>query len=181
MILEFAFRYSNTPDFRLAHGGYSKFYFNCKRVTLDPEGQYLIGNLVFETIRQSKVVAVGGPSFGADPISTAVAYTSWLKGYPLQAFAVRREKKDHGITALIEGKIKAGDRVAIVDDVITTGSSTIQAIRACRRAGLEVVHVVAVVDRQEFNGRENILKEVPRFDALVTRNEIMGLWKGLER
>lgn len=178
MILELAFRYSEEPGFKLAHGGVSRFYFNCKQVTLDPEGQYLIGQLVFHAIRDETVAGVGGLTLGADPISNAVAYTSWLRHRPLQAFVVRKKEKDHGVINRIEGKVSRGDRVVVVDDVITTGGSTLQAISACREAGLEVVQVIALVDRQEMNGRENILELVPRFDALVTRDEIMELYRG---
>jgi len=176
LILEYAFQYSETPVFKLAHGGSSRFYFNCKRITLDPEGQYLIGNLVLEMLTGLEIDAVGGLTLGADPIATATSYSSWLKGRPIQSFIVRKASKDHGIIAAIEGKVKRGDRVAVVDDVVTTGGSTLQAISACRRAGLDVVGVLALVDRQEMSGRENIEKEVPNFQALITRDEVMRLY-----
>jgi orotate phosphoribosyltransferase len=177
LILEYAFQFSETPSFKLAHGGVSQFYFNCKRVTLDPEGQYLIGNLAYEALSDLGVQAVGGLTLGADPISNAVAYTSWVERRPIQSFVVRKKQKDHGIVSLIEGKVQAGDRVVVVDDVVTTGGSTLQAIAACRQAGLEVVRAIVLVDRQEMNGRESILKEVPDFRALVTREEIMDLYR----
>jgi orotate phosphoribosyltransferase len=176
LILEYAFQYSETPVFKLAHGGTSRFYFNCKRITLDPEGQYLIGNLVFEKLRALEIRAVGGLTLGADAIATATSYSSWLKGLPIQSFIVRKAGKDHGIITAIEGKVKSGDRVAVVDDVVTTGGSTLQAISACRQAGLEIVGVLALVDRQEMNGRENIEKQVPNFQALVTCDEVMRLY-----
>jgi orotate phosphoribosyltransferase len=177
LIIDYAFQFSEVPTFKLVHGGLSQFYFNCKRVTLDPEGQYLIGNLIFSTIRNLNVKAIGGLTLGADPIADAVAYTSWLKGNPVLAFVVRKKQKDHGIVNLIEGRVEAGDRVVVVDDVVTTGGSTLQAIAACRQAGLEVVKVVVLVDRQEMNGRENILKEVPDFEALITVDEVMKLYR----
>ena len=177
LVLEYAFQFSETPSYQLVHGGLSRFYFNCKRDTLDPEGQYLIGNLVFEAIRDSQIHAVGGLTLGADPIANAAAYTSWLRGRPMQSFVVRKKQKDHGTASLIEGKVKQGDRVAVVDDVITTGGSTLQAIAACRQAGLDVVEVVALIDRQEMNGRENILKEAPGFKALITREEVMERYR----
>lgn len=177
LIIEHAFQYSEVPSFKLVHGGLSQFYFNCKRVTLDPEGQYLIGNLVFAAIGGLNVKAIGGLTLGADPIANAAAYTSWLKGSPVQSFVVRKKQKDHGIVNLIEGRVQAGDRVVVVDDVVTTGGSTLQAIAACRQAGLEVVKVVVLVDRQEMNGRENIFKEVPNFEALVTVDEVMELYR----
>lgn len=177
LISQYTFQYSETPSFKLAHGGTSQFYFNCKRITLDPEGQYLIGNLVFDAVRNMKIDAIGGLTLGADPIAGAAAYSSWLGGQPIQAFVVRKAKKDHGVIAPIEGKVKAGDRVVVVDDVITTGGSTIQAIEACRQAGLEIAGVVALVDRQEMNGRQNIEKEVSSFKALVTRDEVMNVYR----
>ncbi len=181
LILEYAFQYSETPVFKLAHGGTSRFYFNCKRITLDPEGQYLIGNLALETLGDLEIDAVGGLTLGADAIATATAYSSWLRGpRPIQSFIVRKVGKDHGIIVPIEGKVKTGDRVAVVDDVVTTGGSTLQAISACRQAGLEVASVLAIVDRQEMNGRENIEREVPKFKALVTCDEVMQAYRGLK-
>lgn len=177
ILLELSFQYSETPRFKLAHGGTSSFYFNCKRVTLDPEGQYLIGNLVFEAVRKLKITGIGGLTLGADPIANATAYTSWLKGQPIQSFVVRKAQKDHGIIAPIEGKVKAGDRVVVLDDVVTTGGSTLQAIAACRQAQLEIAGVVVLVDRQEMNGRERIENEVPTFKALVTRDEVMEIYR----
>ena len=179
LILEYAFQYSETPAFKLAHGGTSHFYFNCKRITLDPEGQYLIGNLVFEALKDLGISAVGGLTLGADPIANATAYCSWLRGRPIQSFIVRKTPKEHGIIAAIEGKVKAGDRVAVVDDVVTTGGSTLQAISACRQAGLEIVGVLTLIDRQEMNGRENIEKQIPNFKALLTRDEVMRMYRSL--
>jgi len=177
MILQDSFQFSDAPIFKLVHGGKSQFYFNCKRVTLDPEGQYLIGNLIFASVKNLNVQAIGGLTLGADAIANAVAYTSWVERKPMQSFVVRKKEKDHGAVNLIEGKVKAGDRVIVVDDVITTGGSTLQAISACRFAELEVVKVVVLVDRQEMNGKDNILKEVPDVEALFTRDEIMSLYQ----
>ncbi len=179
MILDVAFKYSETPSFKLVSGGMSQFYFNCKNVTLDPEGQVLIGNLVFDAVSSLKIRAIGGLTLGADPMANAVAYTSWLRKMPIQSFVVRKQVKDHGTGNLIEGKVSAGDRVVVLDDVITTGGSTLKAIAACRAAGLEVVKVVVLVDRQELNGRENIQKEVADVEALVTRDEIMSLYRNV--
>jgi orotate phosphoribosyltransferase len=177
LILDHAFQYSEKPTFKLVSGGVSQFYFNCKKVTLDPEGQVLIGNLIFQAIRQLNIKAIGGLTLGADPMAHAVAYTSWLERQPIQAFVVRKQPKDHGIIAPIEGKVQAGDRVVVVDDVITTGGSALKAIDACREAGLVVVKVVVLVDRQEMNGRANIQREVPEVEALTTRDELMELYR----
>jgi orotate phosphoribosyltransferase len=177
LILDHAFQYSETPTFKLVSGGVSQFYFNCKKVTLDPEGQVLIGKLIFQAIRELNVQAIGGLTLGADPMAHAVAYTSWLEHQPIQAFVVRKQPKDHGIIAPIEGKVQRGDRVVVVDDVITTGGSTLKAIDACRQAGLVVVKVVVLVDRQEMNGKANIRREAPEVEALTTRDELMELYR----
>ena len=174
---EYAFQYSETPGFKLAHGGTSPFYFNCKKVTLDPEGQFLIGNLVFEALSDLRVDGVGGLTLGADALANAAAYTSWLRSRPIQSFIVRKARKDHGVVASIEGKVKAGSRVVVLDDVVTTGASTLQAVSACREAGFEILGALALVDRQELNGRENIEKEVPFLKALVTCEEVMRLYR----
>ncbi len=177
LVLDYAFQYSDEPKFKLAHGGTSQFYFNCKRITLDPEGQYIIGNLVFEAVHKLGIDAIGGLTLGADPIANAAAYTSWLKGRPFQSFVVRKTQKDHGVVVPIEGKVRNGDRVVVVDDVVTTGGSTLQAISACKQAGLRIAGVVALIDRQEMNGRENIEKEVSNFKSLLTRDEIMEVYR----
>lgn len=174
-ILEKAFQVADTPVFKLVSGAVSRFYFNCKRVTLDPEGMVLIGHLLFDKIKDLEIHGIGGLTLGADPIANAVSYTSWIQGRPIQAFVVRKAEKEHGIPAHIEGNLREGDRVVVVDDVITTGGSTIRAIRACKAAGLQVVRAVVLVDRQEMNGRENILEEVDTVDALVLRDEILAL------
>lgn len=174
-ILNQAFQVAQTPVFKLVSGAMSRFYFNCKRVTLDPEGQVLIGRLVFDLVKDLDVQGIGGLTLGADPIANAVAYTSWLQGKPIQAFVVRKAQKEHGIPTRLEGNVREGDRVVVVDDVITTGGSTLQAIRACKAAGLHVLRAVVLVDRQEMNGRENILQEVEAVDALVLRDDILAL------
>jgi orotate phosphoribosyltransferase len=181
LVFKYAFQYSETPGFKLAHGGMSPFYFNCKKVTLDPEGQYLIGNLILEALSDLRVDAVGGLTLGADALANAAAYTSWLKGRPIQSFIVRKTVKDHGVVASIEGKVKAGDRVVVLDDVVTTGASTLQAISACRQADFEILGALALVDRQELNGRKNIESEVPFLKALVTCDEVMRLYRQTAR
>ncbi len=177
LLLSRSFKYSETPTFRLVCGELSKFYFNCKPTTLSPEGQYLIGKLIFDIIKDKDVSAIGGLTLGADPIACAVANESFRQGKPVEAFVVRKKLKDHGIVARIEGNIKAGDRVVVVDDVITTGQSTIQAIEAARENGLVVDGVVVLVDREEMNGRQNIQEHVDNFSALVTASEILELYK----
>lgn len=185
LIYENAFKYSKEPVFKLVSGGMSNYYFNCKMVTLNPEGMYLIGNIIFDMIKDLDVKGIGGLTLGADPVAYAVAYTSYLKKKPIEAFIVRKSAKSHGTMQWIEGNVKAGDRVVIVDDVITTGKSTIEAITRAREAGLVIVKVIALVDRQE-GGYENIkeqLKDVrvdyKLVESVVTRDDVMRLYKPL--
>src|SRR5512135_611115 len=119
LVLEKAFKYSEEPVFKLVSGRMSNYYFNCKAVTLHPEGMHLIGTLIYGMIRDSGVKGIGGLTLGADPIADAVAYTSYLKRTPVEAFVVRKSAKSHGTMQWIEGNIQAGDKVVIVDDVIT--------------------------------------------------------------
>jgi len=176
MIATMAFQFSEKPIFKLVHGGMSSFYFNCKKVTLHPEGQFLIGNLIYHQIADLNVDGIGGLTLGADPIALAVSYTSWLKGASIYPFIVRKEPKDHGAMSQIEGNLKPGQRVVVVDDVVTTGESTIKAIKACLNAGLEVCKVIVLVDREEMNGMENIKKFVSSVEAICTRSEITELY-----
>ncbi|MBI5212607.1 MAG: orotate phosphoribosyltransferase [Nitrospirae bacterium] len=183
LIYDRVFKYSEEPVFKLVSGRMSNYYFNCKMVTLNPEGMYLIGNIIFDMIKDLNVKGIGGLTLGADPIADAVAYTSYLKKKPIEAFVVRKSAKSHGTMQWIEGDVKAGDRVVIVDDVITTGKSTIEAITRAREAGLNIVKVIALVDRQE-GGYENIaeaLKDIKAdyklIESVVTRDAVMKLYE----
>jgi len=176
LILEKAFKYSEEPVFRLVSGRMSNYYFNCKAVTLYPEGMYLIGNIIFDFIKDLDVRGIGGLTLGADPIAYAVAYTSYLKGKPIEAFVVRKTAKSHGTMQWIEGNVKKGDRVVIVDDVITTGKSTIEAINMAKEEGLDIIKVIALIDRQE-GGREAIEALGYKLDSIITRDDVMELYR----
>ncbi|MCG3173086.1 MAG: Orotate phosphoribosyltransferase [Myxococcota bacterium] len=142
----------------LSSGKKSNFYIDCKQVTLTAEGAYLIGQLLFHEIEQmDDIAAVGGLTLGADPLVTAVAYTSYLEAAPVASFIVRKQPKGHGTQAYLEGvkHIPAGSRVVILEDVITTGASALEAVKRSREHGFEVAKVLAVVDRDE-GGREAI-------------------------
>lgn len=175
MIVERTFRYSDDPPFTLASGKQSNFYFNCKPTTLDPEGMNLIGNIIFDMLEDSQISAVGGLTLGADPMANAVSIISYQRNRPIKAFIVRKDLKGHGTRSAIEGNVEKGEQVAILDDVITTGQSTLIAIERAREAGLIVDRVIALIDREEEQGRENIEKEVRRVDAVFTRTDIMAL------
>jgi orotate phosphoribosyltransferase len=176
LVVEKAFRYSEEPVFKLVSGRMSNYYFNCKAVTLYPEGMYLIGNLIFELIRDLRVAGIGGLTLGADPISYAAAYTSYLKGNPVEAFVVRKTAKSHGTMQWIEGNIIKGNTVVIVDDVITTGQSTIEAITRSQEAGLDIVKVIALIDRQE-GGKEAIEALGYKLTSVITREEVMKVYR----
>ncbi|MGZ6220850.1 MAG: orotate phosphoribosyltransferase [Syntrophales bacterium] len=176
IILERSFQYRDNPPFTLASGKTSNYYFNCKTTTMDPEGMYLIGNILFEMLADANVSAAGGLTLGADPIANALSLISYQKKKPIKSFVVRKDAKNHGTKSGIEGNLTPGERVAIIDDVITTGGSTITAIQVAQEAGLKVDRVIALVDREE-GGRENIKKYIDRVDAVLTRLEIMNLYK----
>jgi len=114
---------------------------------------------------------------GSVPISSAASLISHLEGQPIKEFIVRKEKKDHGIPAKVEGELLAGEKVVVVDDVITTGGSTIKAIEAVQQMNLEVIKVVVLVDREEMTGRQNIQKHCPDVESLILRTEIMELYE----
>jgi orotate phosphoribosyltransferase len=174
ILREKSFRHTPEPTFKLVSGRKSRFYVNCKPTILSARGMYLVGHLVYEAIKDAGIQAAGGLTFGADPIAVAAAFVSELKQNPITAFSVRKVQKDHGIIRWIEGDLEPGTRVAMVEDVATTGGSTIKAIERVRSEGMEVVKVVVLVDRQE-GGLENICKHVPDVVAIVTRDELMGI------
>jgi orotate phosphoribosyltransferase len=158
-------------EFKLASGKMSSYYINGKMVTLDPEGLLLVSELLFEFCREAGVEAIGGPTIGADPIVAGVAVVSQLRGQPILPFLVRKEVKDHGTGLRIEGPVPKGKRVAMVDDVITTGGSLVSAIEAAREAGCEVVQILCVVDREE-GGSDRFAGEGLRFDSIFKISDI---------
>ena len=142
--------------FILASGKESNFYLDGRLVTLSPEGAYLIGKLMYEQIHELDVEAVGGLTMGADPVATAIAVVSHLEGHGIPAFLVRKEAKGHGKQKLVEGPLRPGARVAIVEDTVTTGESALKAIAAVEALGCSVVTVLALVDR--LDGARELLE-----------------------
>ena len=138
-------------DFTLVSGKKSSFYFDSKKTTLLPEGAYLTAAEILKTLSDHGIEAeaIGGMTLGADPIVAPVAALSYLAGTPLRAFIVRKEAKAHGTGRQIEGNLEPGSRVVIVDDVVTTGGSTLRSIEAVEAAGHRVVAVLCLVDREE--------------------------------
>src|SRR6266550_721806 len=152
-----ASRSARRGRFTLASGKQSSLYIDARLTTMSPEGLTLVGALGLGMLREAdwNVDAVGGLTLGADPIAYAVSYSSAATTSPVRAFTVRKEAKAHGTGQLIEGPFRAGDRVAVIEDVISTGGSALKAIEAVRAAGGSVRGVLALVDREE-GGRENI-------------------------
>lgn len=163
-------------QFTLASGKQSTLYIDARLTTMSPEGLILIGNLGLKAIRAGWTVdSIGGLTLGADPIAYAVSYTSALAvGEPLRAFTVRKEAKKHGTGKRIEGPFRSGDRVVIVEDVITTGGSALQALAAVKEAGGVVQGVLALVDREE-GGRESIEAAGLPVISLVTAQQLIPL------
>lgn len=163
--------------FILTSGKESDFYIDCRPVTLHPEGAYLVGKLLFERLRTSseKIQGVGGMTLGADPIATAVSVVSYLEGSPIHAFLIRKEPKKHGRGLWVEGiqNLPEGTEVAIVEDVVTTGGSTLKAIERAREEGLRVIRVLAIVDRDE-GGRENLKKYGYELESLFSRRDFVN-------
>jgi orotate phosphoribosyltransferase len=173
-----SFKYSNEPTFKLVSGNLSRFYVNCKPTTLSARGMFLAGHLLFDKIKDSDVSGVGGLTFGADPLAVAAAFASEMKGQAIDAFSIRKTQKDHGIVRWVEGDVQPGQRVVIIDDVATTGGSTIKAIERARAEDLEVVKSVILVDRQE-GGLENIGRNVDEVCSIIKRDELIERWKEL--
>ena len=176
IICKKSFKYTETPSFKLVSGRMSRFYVNCKPTTLSPRGMFLVGHLVFDIIKDLKPDGIGGLTFGADPMAMATAFVSELKGSPINAFSIRKTQKDHGIVKWVEGDLQPGQRVVIIDDVATTGGSTIKAIQRAGSEGLDVVKAVILVDRQE-GGLENIRQHVRDVTAVISRDELMKQYK----
>jgi orotate phosphoribosyltransferase len=159
----------------LTSGAKSDWYIDGKQTTLNPKGLALVGEIFFERLQGDGIEAVGGATMGADPIVAAIALLSQLRGEPLPAFVVRKEPKLHGTSAWIEGmaNLRRGMRVAIVEDVVTTGGSVLHAIQQAQAEGLEVARVLVLVDRQE-GGRENLNKAGLKLEVIFTREELLA-------
>lgn len=158
----------------LSSGRESDFYIDCRQATLDAEGAYLTGKLFCRMLEGGEYPeAVGGITLGADPIVTAVSLTSFLRGRPIPAFIIRKEPKGHGTAQWIEGtrNLRRGMRAAILEDVVTTGGSTLRAIERATEAGLVVFRVLCLVDRNE-GGAQALAEKGYRLEPMFVREEI---------
>jgi orotate phosphoribosyltransferase len=168
-------RSARRGQFTLASGRQSTLYIDARLTTMSPDGLSLIGPLALAALRDVdwRVQAVGGLTLGADPISYAIAYASADTALPLRAFTVRKETKGHGTGRLIEGPFREGDRVAVIEDVITTGGSALRAVEAIRAAGGTVAGVLALVDREE-GGRDALVSAGLPVVALACASDIVA-------
>ena len=173
MLAEKSFRLG---QFTLSSGGTSDYYIDCRLTTLDGRGALLTGETILGEIQRQgwTVDAIGGLTMGADPIVVATSVISAQQGKPVNGFLVRKAEKTHGTSQRIEGFRQKPARVVIVDDVCTTGASTIQAIEAAREYGFEIVGVLCLVEREEAGGRANVEKAAApaKFVPLFTANEV---------
>ena len=166
--------------FKLVSGQISDYYIDGKMVTLHPRGAYLVGQVIFDLIKDRRPDAIGGLMIGADPIATAVALVSHLKQQPIPAFIARKEIKAHGTRKALEGPVPEGARVVIVDDVITTGGSLLQAAEAVRQADCEVLTTIALVDREQ-GGRESIEGQGYRYEPVFSISDVRAAYRSLGR
>ncbi len=159
--------------FKLSSGKESNYYIDARSTTLHPEGVYLVGRIFLDAIsKDSEIQTVGGPTMGADPIVGSILAQSYQKGRPLRGFLVRNEEKQHGIGKLIEGNLRSGDKVAIVEDVATTGGSILKAIDSAEGAGAIVKKVLVIVDREE--GARRTLEDMGyEFFSIFTVGELL--------
>lgn len=141
-------------EFTLSSGKKSPYYFDGRLLSLDPEGAYLIGKALIPLLKETGIQAIGGPTLGADPIVAAVALASYLEDYPIPGFIVRQDTKAYGTKQNVEGPLASGTRVAIVDDVCTTGASLFRAIEAAEAHGCTVARVIAILDRVQGGSEE---------------------------
>jgi orotate phosphoribosyltransferase len=172
LLLERSFR---TGDFVLASGARSSYYIDCRTTTMHAEGQALVGRMGLALLRDAGLApdAIGGLTMGADPVAYAIAHASFLAGDPVNAFSVRKQAKEHGTGKRVEGCFAAGDRVVVVEDVVTSGSSALQACDAVEAEGGTVLAVISVVDR-ESGGREAIEARGYAVHALFPIRELLA-------
>lgn len=162
----------------MASGKKSDYYFDCRQTALHPEGAWLIGSLFFDMIKDLPIVGVGGMTLGSDPLITATSVISFEKNHPLNGFIVRKESKGHGTKQYIEGlaNFNEGDKVVLLEDVVTTGGSILTACTRAEDVGLEIIQICSVLDREE-GGREKLADSGYPLKALFNRKELVDIAK----
>ncbi len=172
-----SFKHDPENGFLLTSGKRSDVYIDAKKTVLSAEGMELVGYTFFHELKLVPIDGVGGLTLGADPIAYAAAIISTMNGKSLDVFIVRKEPKKHGTMQFIETNLQSGADLCIIDDVVTTGGSTIQAIQRVREAGFNVVKVLALVDREE-GAAENIEKETGcTLRSIFTKTDFLELHK----
>ena len=166
------------PIFPLASGARSMYYIDFKKADSHAEVRKLVGELILEKVGSTPIDAVGGLVLGACSIADAVSDAFDRNGKDIPSFKVRKDPKLHGLRKSIEGDVNAGDRVLIVDDVVTRGQSTIKAIRTSQKKGLKVVKVIAVIDREEEDGANSIRAYGVSFESLITLGDLIATEAG---
>lgn len=168
-------------DFTLSSGRKSDYYFDCRQSSLNPEGACLIGSLFLHMLKDCNVQAVAGMTMGADPLVTATSLQAYRNDRYLPALIVRKEAKGHGAGRCIEGlaNVTPGDRVAVLEDVVSTGGSVLKACRRIQEAGLEVDGVYCILNREEPGGQEAFAAAGHPLHSLFTRGELISLARQL--
>ncbi|MFQ5883026.1 MAG: orotate phosphoribosyltransferase [Candidatus Methylomirabilales bacterium] len=180
LIRERSYRYSPEAPFQLSSGRVSPHYVDLRALLCMPEALVVTGKIIFARIKQferqahTKVQAIGGPAEGAIPIASAVACYSYEVGDPIETFFVRKEPKIHGLRKWVEGHSRVGSNVVVVDDVVTTGGSTLKAIHAAEEHGFKVVKIIVLVDRLE-GGKEKLSGLGVPYEAVFTLHEITAI------
>ncbi|HXC50767.1 MAG TPA: orotate phosphoribosyltransferase [Candidatus Limnocylindrales bacterium] len=160
--------------FRLASGRDSDFYVDVKQTVFRADGARAVGELLCDRLQSHAITLVGGMAVGAIPLVSAALSAASARGYPLDGFFVRKDVKDHGTAQKIDGRFRPDASIALVEDVVTTGASTLMAIDAVRAAGGKVALVITVVDRQENDGVAALEATGAIVESLATRSEIIA-------
>ena len=154
-------------DFTLTSGKKATYYLDCRKLTLSSEGAVQVAAGMLEVIGDELPDAVGGMAIGADPITGAIVTLAGMRGLDLKGFIVRKEAKDHGTGRCVEGPVQPGEKAVIVEDVVTTGGSSVKAIERAREFGLEIVSVIGIIDRLA-GGAENFAAAGVPYQPLLT-------------
>jgi orotate phosphoribosyltransferase len=182
-LVRHAYQYSPEKPFLLVSGQYSDEYLDCKLALSQPAAMAALGRVILGHLN-TPVAAIGGLTMGADPIAMSTSQASFGTERPLRWFTVRKEAKGHGQKKLVEGSVKPGESVVVVDDVCTTGGSTVKAIEAARDFGLNVLQVIVLVDREQSDGIANIQRAAGpdvEVTAVFTKTQVKARWGELKK